>query len=603
MTDKIIGLKIDEDYKGLGCRYSDAYKIFEKFQTLEKLNVKKEKLFNILIKLIELVEINPVYNYYFLKYHKNIKEYYSFNPLNNKKEKYTYQYNFDQLKETLKENHYFELSEELPISLSIGIYQLMILYLSDEKKFFEESKKIEYHHFNSPLIDSIERLRMFYYKQLFKYPSDPKDHNSNKHFNNICKGIKIFKSIIGNMKNWIYSINLDDEEINKKFFIFMINLEMINCLRSKNAIAIKRIYEKEFTPNKEEKAIKSKLNNENNGLLSEFLIEEDNDNIELISKFEILDKNEFRIYNKYESVTLKRENYALLNLIDEIREFPDYPIKYLIERNQTYDTFFLNNKNFINEQNLFPDFIKYLKNFMKSNVIKEALYSSNKHGNIIKLLDSDYFINSIIDDKHIISLPLNNKVLEGYTNKDFLVSGISGFPFIITGYEKIETEEEYNNIKNLAFIFNISMKLLICLHEIIIHLGYGYLFIISDGKIFPESPKSDKNYSYLNIPKDDGGSYFEELLFGERISKITFNFAIRLLNGNFTSLENFRKELKEPIDLNDKSKQGDFLQKILSVYKINTSFFKGDSIYGTFRCRFDEISYYRENFYTDCKKI
>ena len=129
-------------------------------------------------------------------------------------------------------------------------------------------------------------------------------------------------------------------------------------------------------------------------------------------------------------------------------------------------------------------------------------------------MDSDTFINSIIDDKYIISLPLYNKILEGYTNKDFLVSGITGFPFIITGYEKIDNEEKYNNLKNIAFIFNLSMKLLICLHEIIIHLGYGYLNIISGRKIFPESPKSDNNYSYMNSPKNDGGSYFEELLFG-----------------------------------------------------------------------------------------
>ena len=260
----------------------------------------------------------------------------------------------------------------------------------------------------------------------------------------------------------------------------------------------------------EKKAIKIKLNNRSQGLISDFLIEEDSED----SKIEILNENEFRIYNKYESQTLQRKNYVLLNLIDDIRDFPDYPLKYLLEKNQTYNTFFKNNKNFINDEKLFPEFINYLKDFIKSNVIKEALSSSKKHGDIIKLLDSDTFINSIIDDKYIISLPLYNKVLEGYTNKDFLVSGITGFPFIITGYEKIDNEEKYNNLKNIAFIFNLSMKLLICLHEIIIHLGYGYLNIISGRKIFPESPKSDNNYSYMNSPKNDGGSYFEELLFG-----------------------------------------------------------------------------------------
>ena len=60
--------------------------------------------------------------------------------------------------------------------------------------------------------------------------------------------------------------------------------------------------------------------------------------------------------------------------------------------------------------------------------------------------------------------------------------------------------------------FNVAIKLLICLHEIIIHLAYGYLFHITHRKIISESSKSQNSNSYTNSPKDDGGSYFEELL-------------------------------------------------------------------------------------------
>ena len=245
MKDNIISLKIDAtnniNYKNLDVIYSEASKLFETFKKLDKSKAKEEEIFDVLIKLIELVEVNPIYNYNFLKYHQKIREFYRFNPTNNKNEKYTYEYNFSHLKETLKSIHYSELANKSPKSISMNIFELISLYLKDEKKFFEKSNKITYHNFNCPLIESIERLRMFYYRQLFKYPTDPKYKKALKQFDNICKGIKNFKNLINQMKDWIYSIDLDSEQINKKFFIFMIDLEMINSLRNKNSKVIKRV--------------------------------------------------------------------------------------------------------------------------------------------------------------------------------------------------------------------------------------------------------------------------------------------------------------------------------------------------------------------------
>lgn len=112
---------------------------------------------------------------------------------------------------------------------------------------------------------------------------------------------------------------------------------------------------------------------------------------------------------------------------------------------------------------------------------------------------------------------------------------------MIIDYGTINSKEEYENLKNVIFIFNVAIKLLICLHEIIILLAYGYLFHIIDRKIISESSKSQNSNSYTNSPKDDGGSYFEELLFGQRIIKITFNNAMRLLNGNFIDLNTLER--------------------------------------------------------------
>jgi hypothetical protein len=146
---------------------------------------------------------------------------------------------------------------------------------------------------------------------------------------------------------------------------------------------------------------------------------------------------------------------------------------------------------------------------------------------------------------------------------------------------------------------------LICLHEVIIHLAYGYLFYISEGKISPESPKlkaKSEEFNYKNNPCDDGGSYFEYLLFGEKIHIVNFNFVIRLLNGHFTNLDSFKKELKMKIDLKDNKNLGEFLQKVLKQYPINPDY-KYDTLEAAVRSKYSGLQYIRRNYYPDCIKI
>ena len=250
----------------------------------------------------------------------------------------------------------------------------------------------------------------------------------------------------------------------------------------------------------------------------------------------------------------------------------------------------------INDESLFNDFQNYFQEFITSGVVKEALIKSGNHENVIKLLESDYFPAKKLDPKYVFSLPLFNEELEGYTNKDILVSVITATPFFVNDYGNIRNNEEYDNLKNIIFIYNIAIKLLICMHEVIINLAYGYLFYISEGKIGPKSPKlqaKTKAFNYVNNPCDDDDSYFDYLLFGERINKINFNFVIRLLNGNFSNLEKFKKELKESIDISKKEKLGKFLKKILEKYPINTNF-NYDTIEASIRSKYNELHYIRK---------
>ena len=119
-----------------------------------------------------------------------------------------------------------------------------------------------------------------------------------------------------------------------------------------------------------------------------------------------------------------------------MENYPDYPLRFLLERNQSFDYFFKNNKNIINNEKIYPKFIDYLKFFIKSGIVREALNLSEDHDNLINLLESDFYIEEIINEKCIISLPFYNGYIEGYTNKIFMISGISGFPFLISEYRK-----------------------------------------------------------------------------------------------------------------------------------------------------------------------
>ena len=632
-----------EEFSFLQVRYSKAQQLFEEFKEKEQNKTDEKTLLGILKDIIDLVDTNPTYNFYFLKYHAYEEKYTSLNKLTEKKEIFTYKYNLEQLGPILSKEDYKELTKKNQSNPAIELYNLITLYISDINLFVRKTEKLKYSNLNCPLIESSERARVLYYKNFF---SKPKNDKQKKRLFNIMKGINYLNDenlLNDNLKNWLESIELDQMEMNKELFLFMINLELIGNISIEKKNKIKKIYEKKFRPLKGEKYIEKRIKNNKKNLLKNMssddedlkvdnkikeekndskykeavyndtkknkyvdeILSFENDSIFNYSKLELLSETEFKVYNSAEEIVCKINDYIVDNLKEDIKQHENYPLRYLLEKNQTINYFLETNKNLINDEKLFNDFKEYFKSFITSNVVKEALSSSGYHENVIKLLESDYFPAINLDSKYVFSLPLFNEELEGYTNKDFLVSVITSTPFFVTDYGKIKNNEDYNNLKNVIFIFNIAIKLLICMHEVIINLAYGYLFYLSEGKIESKSPKlqaKNKDFNYLNNPCDDGCSYFEYLLFGKRIKKIKFNSVIRLLNGNFTDLEKFKKELREPIDLTKNEKLGDFLQKILKYYPINREF-NYETIEASIRSKYNELQYVRRNYYPDCIKI
>ena len=166
-----------------------------------------------------------------------------------------------------------------------------------------------------------------------------------------------------------------------------------------------RVYEKLFVPSKEIQKIETKLNGKKEGLIE--VVEYHSKYI--MSKMEILSETQFKVYNQIESFTLNRKDYVLANLLSEMKKYPEYPLKILLEKNKTIDYFYENNTNFINDDKIFP-----------------------------KFLETEFFVDEIVNKKYIVSMPFYNNSIEGFTNKDFLVTAISGIPIRFHEYWRVD---------------------------------------------------------------------------------------------------------------------------------------------------------------------
>ena len=167
----------------------------------------------------------------------------------------------------------------------------------------------------------------------------------------------------------------------------------------------------------------------------------------------------------------------------------------------------------------------------------------------------------------------SKEVIENFTNYSnllffiycILVSCVSGFPFMIYNYETPQSKKDYEQLKGIVILFNLAMKLITLVHEIIIHLLFSYLNYISEGKIESNSPKKVNK-----IENNDGGFVFEQILFGYVYENITLNKVLVILNGDcVNSLANFQANLNKNFDSSNFALKSDLLKLIFKEYNID----------------------------------
>ena len=256
-------------------------------------------------------------------------------------------------------------------------------------------------------------------------------------------------------------------------------------------------------------------------------------------------------------------------------------------RNQSLEFFKNNNKNFLNvKDNIYKEFKEYFKTLIRSNCILEALNTNKEYENIRELIKNDSIINKFLEKKYLKSIPLFEFSGSGYTNKDFLVSCVTGFPFIIYNFNEPKTLEDYKELRNIIILFNIGMKLITLIHEFIIHLCFGYLNYLSDGKILSTSPKKENEKDMK-----DGGLFFEQILFGKQYGNITTKEILVLLNGgdSFNSIEQLQTNLATEINFKEFEAKSEFLNLILKKYKINFKKLENTNIYSNMKSLSNEI--------------
>ena len=576
-------------------RLNKADEIFKEYSIIKAKNKKWEKI----KKVLDLVEINPIYNFEFLRNHND---------------RSSYDEDFQQLGPTLSENDYSQLSKKKQKNISLELYKLLNLFLKNERKFEEETKKIINNNYNIPLIEGNERLRVNYYFRLFShYETSLNEIQKNYLLNlnqeisndeiikleclkyryrNLIKGIKFFKRIIPEMKHYFTDINLEEENLNIKAFTFMLYLtDIVHRITNANqSEMISKFFEKEIDPQKELFNINSLINNikieenhNNYGIKKKY----DNDQIKKNDKNREKKINEYIIYNEFESIEFDGRNYVVTNLLSDFKNNPWIPLKILLLRNQSLSFFEKENNNFLNvKENIFKEFKEYFKYFIRSKSFKEALHKHKEYVNILNLVNDDNILNKFLNKKYIKSIPLFEFGASGYTNKDILVSCISGFPFVVYGYDIPETLEDYELLKGLVILFNVAMKLITSLHEIIIHFMFGYLTYVSEGEILSHSPKKlDK------MKNDDGGLLFEQILFGSVYGDITLNEVLVILNGDCdNTLIKFKENLKNKIDYTNFMPKSKLLKLIFKEYAIT---FKNlnvnKNIYSTMKSPYNSI--------------
>ena len=596
---KEIELTIDdkiEKFETFSSKLKRSEILFNQFlDKYEKSKLSNEDKLDMLKEILKICEINPKLNYYFLNiFYKCLTE-------ERKKE------DKEILRETLNPEDYWSLFKKNQSNPAKDIFSLLKMKCNPDNKYKNLYTQFinKKHNFNIPLLEANERVRLILYKKRIAESEINKD----------------FAKIIQKLENYFKQINPQEKEINMKTYYILLNLQKIendkskvwfeyyldNMLYPKNQIKKYKNFFMDY-------GIKIQANNSN--------------------------KKEILISNKFESISIKVNDYCLQNLKVESFSNVDTPLDILLQRNESFNYFKEQKRKIIVDPEIYEDFKTYFKEFIHSNLMADVL--KDKHQNVLELIKSDSFPGLSLDEKFMKAFPLYDKFAQAYTDKDLLVSFISYFPTLINFNDPIDTMEKYINIKNVFFMFNVCEKFIVTLHEIIIHLSFGYLSYLTDGKIESKSPKDSKknkksspentniteqmedsdnevnqeeyqeeedeemeevesgeemanneikftlneinNYEEEMENSDDEGCreedyYFESLLFGDSVKIINFQLIYSLLNGQHfdDTKEEFQNSIKKNFNPKKIKKTGLF-GKIIQKYPINFSLFNYQKI-------------------------
>ena len=462
--------------------------------------------FQILREIIFSIETDPVYNYEFLNLLKknNIKY------IEDGKE-WNYENNFEVLKNTLTSESYILLENKEPLNPLTLLVDLLKDIATNKSQYSNNIKYIKKYEYNFPLIEGTIGLRLHYYINYIL------DSNKKHMFHLLNKYISIMDT-----DPEINIIDINEKKFNLKLYLLILHLCDImngNEIETLNNYFLKGTsFSSIFIP--------------------------------ITDKIQKLDDTNYIICNNFEQIKIKKEDYVISNLLDEINHNYLYPLKILLYRNESFQKW-KKDGGFLKELGLYEAFIDYFKYFIKSKCIYDIL-SESDYENIQTLIHNDNYLNEIFkDDKYIKFVPfIGTKTDFGFTNKEILLSVINIIPEL-TKYDSDLVYKYYNEMFFIMILLSIGVKFITCLHEILIHFTSGYIHFISEKKISANSPKTKLN-------SKDGGYAFEEKLSGiNKFSKLTLQNIIALLDGETcnNNLKIFQEELQKQTDIKEISKK------------------------------------------------
>ena len=178
------------------------------FALIKTLNYNEAKKFMILKRIVSKIEIIPEINFEFLKLLKVQNITYEEN-----NEIWNYETNFTMLKDTLTSSQYKILTNKLPENPLNELINLLKSIIETDKKDYRKLLKdrIVNYSFNFPLIDGIERLRLYYYKN---YILNANTFENIKYLENYIKNIDKDKDI--------FDVNIDENKFGLKIYFLIL---------------------------------------------------------------------------------------------------------------------------------------------------------------------------------------------------------------------------------------------------------------------------------------------------------------------------------------------------------------------------------------------